>query len=344
MSSVVKLTKIDKSLALLHSLGLHHIARPFLSNFLTVLNYHRVDYPFQKSFQTFRPNISATPEDFERQMEYVSNHYDVISGQDLLAYLSGNRKLPKYPAIITFDDGYRDNYLNAYPILSKRNLPAIIFLTAEFIGTSKPFYWDLISYCFNATQRQVVDLPQLGSQDISNDEIRTHVMQELIDFLKKIPEVEKNEITGKIPVLLDVDVSPNAFDDIMMTWPEALEMSKNGIEIGGHTATHPILTRISLDEVSHELTSSKNKIESKIGKSIYSFAYPNGQLADFSDDIKQQVKNAGFEMAFSLLPGPIHENHVRENPFSIERIFIGYKDTFPRFVAKLTGLSKINFS
>jgi len=336
-----RLTRVDRSLALLYRIGIFNFARSISSNFLTVLNYHRIDDPFQKDLNTFLPNISATPSDFALQMDYVSKHYNVISGADLAAFIKGKRKLPHHAAIITFDDGYRDNYTKAFPILKARNLPAIIFLTTDFIGTGKPFYWDLIAYCFQNTKLKKVELPCLGPQGWINESTRTEVMYAWIAILKKISEAEKQIIVEQLPEIMKVSVPDDAFRNLMMTWSNAREMSENGIEMAGHTVSHPILTRISLEEASRELINCKRHIEDQINKPVLSFAYPNGQIGDFNTELIKRVQQAGFEVAFTLLPGPMRNADVLKNPFSIRRVFLSYRDTFSRFLAKLAGVNRL---
>jgi peptidoglycan/xylan/chitin deacetylase (PgdA/CDA1 family) len=111
--------------------------------------------------------------------------------------------------------------------------------------------------------------------------------------------------------------------------------------MAAHTASHPILTRISLDEASTELLRSKRNVEEEIGKPVLSFAYPNGQAADFNNEIMDRVHQAGFEIAFTLLPGPTQRATVLKSPLAIRRIFLSYTDSFPRFAAKLVGLDRI---
>ena len=127
----------------------------------------------------------------------------------------------------------------------------------------------------------------------------------------------------------------------MMSWSEARKLSENGIEMAAHTASHPILTRISLDEASVEILRSKRHVEAEIGKPVLSFAYPNGQSTDFNNEVMERVRRAGFEIAFTLLPGPTRLATVMKSPLSIRRIFLSYRDSFPRFAAKLVGLDRI---
>jgi len=335
------MASLTQGLDLLQKAGVFEIAHKLSPNFLTVLNYHRIDDPFREGFDTFRSNVSATPADFAQQMDYVSKRYNVISGAELAECVKKNRKFPPYAAMITFDDGYYDNFTNAYPILKARNLPAIIFLATDYIGEKKPFYWDLVAYCFHHTIKTQTELPHLGLQSWADESSQNRVMQNWIAALKKMSDTEKQVLVGRLPEILNVTVHQDAFANVMMSWSHAKELSENGIEMGGHTASHPILTRVSPDAASAELVRSKQRIEEAIGKRVLSFAYPNGQSDDFTPDLMNRVRDAGFDVAFTLLSGPTRCSTVMENPFGIRRIFLTYKDTFPRFVAKLTGIGRI---
>jgi peptidoglycan/xylan/chitin deacetylase (PgdA/CDA1 family) len=337
----LRFRKSDYPLILLHKLGIFDAARISMPNVLTVLNYHRIDNPHRTGFNTFRPNVSATPEMFARQMDYLVQKYRVISGSELVAFIKHKSKLPPNAALITFDDGYLDNYTNAYPILKARNLPAIIFLATDYIGTNKPFYWDWVANCFYHTRRDGAELPNLGLQTWKNAAMREKVMLRWIETLKKLPESEKQIILNRLPEILEVNINESIFTGLMISWDQARAMSEHGIEMGGHTASHPILTRISLDDVTMELSKSKGRIEEELGKPILSFAYPNGQSTDFNTEIVARAIGVGYKAAFTLLPGPTRYSTVLDRPFEIRRVFLGHDDNFSRFVAKLTGIPRV---
>lgn len=308
---------------------------------LTVLNYHRIDDPGRAGFDTFRPNVSATPEMFARQMDYLTQYYNVISGTELVNSIKHGKKLPPHAALITFDDGYLDNYVHAFPVLKARNLPAIIFLATDYIEADKPFYWDYVAYCFFHSSRTQIDLPGLGVQVWSDSGVRDGVMQKWIEWLKELPEREKQKAVERLPEILGVHVNDSIFADLTISWTQAREMSDNGIEMGGHTASHPILTRISPDGATNELMKSRQSIEDALGKRVTSFAYPNGQSTDFNNEIVRRVNQAGYEMAFTLLSGPTCYRTVTRQPYTIRRIFLSYEDNFSRFVAKLIGIPRV---
>ena len=147
-----------KLISLAYNTGLIRLGRQFFANSLTVLNYHRID-ELQNNLDNFQPNISATPTSFDQQMSYLSRWFTVVSLQDVTNWVLQNKPLPRYAALITFDDGYLDNYTNAFPILKKYNFPAVIYLTSGHIGSNRPFYWDLVAYCFYHTERNKILFP-----------------------------------------------------------------------------------------------------------------------------------------------------------------------------------------
>lgn len=303
---------------------------------LTVLNYHRIDDTSRAGFDSFAPNVTATPDAFARQMDYVQRHFNVITCAAIASWLRGESELPAYPALITFDDGYRDNYVNAFPILKERNLSAIIFLTTGLIETNEPAYWDYTAYCFHHTRKTSTTLPYVGPVSWVDERERRNVMKSWIESLKRLPDPEKHSAVQGLPDLLEVSVDSAAFSDLYLTWDEVREMSRNGIEIGSHTVGHPILTRVPLKHVEHELVTSRHKIESEIEQQVIAFAYPNGGVADYSNDVIQVVLQAGYQLAFTLTGDFAQYQQVRSNPLAISRIYLDRTDTFSRFVAKIS--------
>lgn len=322
-------------------LGVFESARLLHARSLTVLNYHRIDDFDSPDFDLFRPNVSAAPETFAQQMDYLRARYNVISLERLAAWLRGEAALPPRAALITFDDGYADNLQHAFPILKARGLPAVIFLTTGFLETARPFYWDWVAYCFHHTRRQAVSLPLLGERRWNSPKQRERVMREWVETLKRLPDDQKNALIAELPALLQVDLPAARFAGLYLTWEQVRAMRREGIEFGAHTVSHPILTRIPLEQVRRELTESRRKIEQETGQPVLALAYPNGQAGDVSPAVVEAAREAGFSLAFTLLPGPTRYQTVRRSPFTIRRIYIGNTDTLPRFAAKLSGLARL---
>lgn len=333
--------KLDFTLKMLHELKVFDMARHVNTNLLTVLNYHRIDDPHRSDFDTFKPNVSATPKEFARQMDYIRCHYSVITCMDLVMWLKGERTLPPRPLLITFDDGYFDNYKYAAPILMARDLPATFFLSTGFMGTGEAFYWDSIAYLFFHSKKNTVHLPLLGTVTWRDAASREKIMNFWINAVKLLPDEKRLQAVDEMEKVLDVKVPEDAFSGLYLDWEQVRELSENGFEIGAHTVNHPILSRIPVTRVDDELTEAKRQIEKWTGKTVVSFAYPNGLAQDISADVVNSVRKAGMLLAFTLMPGPVSLKKVRSHPLLIRRIFLIHTDSFPRFVAKLAGLNKL---
>lgn len=329
-----------KLLSLMFNTGIIRVGHQFWGNSLTVLNYHRIDDISRPGFDSFKPNVSATLEAFEHQMDYVGRWFNVICVDDLVRWADGLASLPRNAALITFDDGYLDNLLHAVPILNKHNFSAVIFLAAGHIESDTPFFWDLAAYCFHHTQHDRVSFPDGTTKFWKNTTERDKVLIFWIESLKVIPHEKRQGIVIKLPQELNVAIPHNYFRNLMMNWDQVRDLNSLGIEFGGHTITHPILTRITLDAAKNEIKGSKTIIENELGHHILSFAYPNGGINDFNQDIENITALSGYKVAFSLLNGPTTLKAVRRNPYAIRRIFISNKHTLPDFSFLVSPLNR----
>ena len=125
-----------------------------------------------------------------------------------------------------------------------------------------------------------------------------------------------------------------------MDWDQVREMQKGGVEFGAHTIHHPILTRISLEQVREEVVGSKSKIEAELGERVLGFAYPNGQASDLNEGIERIVADSGIRAAFTLLNGPSSQGEVKRNPYAIRRIFISHRHSLPEFAMMLSPINR----
>ena len=329
-----------KVLRFAYDTGLIRAGRGLWAKSLTVVNYHRIDDPFRKDFDSFKPNVSATPQDFDRQMEYLAKWFNIISLKDVVGWLDGHKDLPPYAALITFDDGYLDNYTSAFPILRKYQLPALIFLTTGHIGTDAPFYWDMAAYCFSHTRNDHLTFPDGHVEGWSNQEQLEQVSRNWIEFMKTLPQAEKLVYVENLPVLLGVSVPMGFFQKLMMDWDQVRDMQKSGMEFGAHTMHHPILTRIALEQVQEEVAGSKSRIEDELGRTVLGFAYPNGQASDLNESIEKIVADSGIRAAFTLLSGPSSLNEVKRNPYAIRRIFISHRHSLAEYAMLLSPINR----
>jgi peptidoglycan/xylan/chitin deacetylase (PgdA/CDA1 family) len=333
--------KTSKVIDLLFRMGVFDVMHALWPPRLTVLAYHRIADPQSPNFDTFKPNVSATPADFAAQMDFVHRYFKVISSGEVSSWLKSKKPLPANAALVTFDDGYRDNFEHALPVLRERNLPALIFLATDHIDSDSPFDWDLVAYCFRHTRQSEVDLPLGGRKHWHSEESRSAVMVSWLNALKQLPDEEKREAVGRLPDVLQVTVPDDAFLGLHLSWDQVRRLVAAGVDMGAHTKSHPILTRIPLAQARAEIVESKTRIEAEIEQTVTAFAYPNGLPNDFNSAIENMVQQVGYEAAFTLVPGPTLMATVRRSPMTIRRTFISHKDDLSRFAAKVMGVPRL---
>lgn len=289
---------------------------------LLVLTYHKVsDEP--ELLDPLKVSVSC----FEKQIKYLKNNYTLISGDQLADCILINKPLPENSCLITFDDGWGDNYTNALPILKKNNVPAIIFIATDFIGTKQTFWYERIQ---NLLGNLPINIPDNFHENILqqfpgyiSDKIisiskspekrhRLAIINELIEELKKYTQLQIEELIYDLSEILHVSITKETVPT-MLTWEQVSAMSKSNITIGSHTKSHVILTQTNYDHAMSELVDSKDIIEKKIGNTVYYFCYPNG---NYSTLIVKYVQKAGYVAAFTCLNGL---NTSLERPFEIKR-------------------------
>jgi len=308
----------------------------------TILTYHRIS---DDNFSD--PHICVSPYNFEKQLQYLKKRYEIISlGELVKRILSENTPSEEYVAI-TFDDGYKDIYTNAYPLLNEYKVPATIFLTTGFIGTDKLFWWDRVARIITAiiSKKLLVELPpdiypkevkdlilKISSGGISNS---SEAITALSVLLKKISQTNRDFILNSLENQILPLLSNNENRPFPLTWEEVRQMSENGIESGSHTITHPILTSVKRDQAEHEILHSKTEIEQKIGKKVMHFCYPNGEKTDFDEQIIQFVKDNGYISACSTINGA---NYLYGDVFSLKRRDVNNVPIYV-FAVKITGIA-----
>ncbi len=265
---------------------------------IVIIMYHRVDWVTNYPWSTTR----ISPLEFDREMRYLHQTHKVISLDELSTSLCNPKALPPRTAAITIDDGYRDMYINAYPILKKYGLPATVFLATGHIGTGNLFWWDKVGYAIWKTRLNTLELGELGTHYLASADDRRRVADTVCTRLTKLPGQNRNELVEGLVRLSGVDIPSNLGAELILSWDEIKEMSKNGVNFGAHTISHPILTRVPLETARHEIVGSKQDIEKELGQEVTTFCYPNGTPSDFNNEIEEILKSNGFKCAVTSLP------------------------------------------
>ncbi len=237
---------------------------------------------------------SLSSDSFEKYLEYFCRKYEIISLDELAQYIHNGRSLPERAVVFTFDDGYRDVYLYAYPMLKKYHAPASVFLTTGHIGSDQPLWWDQVSYAIHNAPSTHVNLDEVGNYCFQSPEDRSRISLRIVDELKDLPDEKKNTLIEQLLIQCQIDIPVNLGKELLLSWDEVKEMSNAGIDFGAHSVNHPILTNIPLAQAKDEIISSKKDIEKRLGKEATAFCYPNG---NYNPAIVGLVKSSGFKCA-----------------------------------------------
>jgi len=304
---------------------------------LIILAYHRIyDIKDENAFPFDPELISATPEDFRTQVKHISKHFDPITFKDLLDYHKGTKKLPKNPVIITFDDGHTDNYTNAYPVLKELNTPATIFVSTDYLDSNETFWFDQVAYLIYKTEYNKLSLnnDDFSIKFNSNVESKRQATEITLRYLMTLRNSLRLSCLNEIKNQLKTEIS--ATDQIKssaLTSDQVTEMSKNNIEFGSHTASHPILSKLTTDELEHELLQSKADLERITDKPVNTIAYPVGGSTEFDQNVIDKCITTGYQLGISYVSGV--EKLPVTSPYAIKRLHVERYTNMDYFKAML---------
>lgn len=262
---------------------------------MAILSYHRVAQPAESPWSL----PAVTPENFEKQISYLRKYHEILPIEVLVRSVQEGKPFPERAVVITFDDGYKDNFTRAYPILRKYNVPATISLTTANIDNREPFWWDKIGFAIWNTPLRSIDLNGLGIYRLRSRTERLQTIYRITRELARKPEKARNYIANTILDVSGIPIPADLGEEILLSWDDVLNMKDNGISFGAHTVTHPNLSESILNEARIEIIESKITLEDKLEQKIKVFCYPNG---DFTLQVAEIVEEAGFDCALTLVP------------------------------------------
>lgn len=258
-----------------------------------ILMYHR----FSKEDKPGR--ISATI--FEKQVSYLKDNFEILTMKELIESKNDNGCYPLNSVVITVDDGYRDFYEIAFPILRKYGVSATFFVTTRFVDGEIWLWFDLLRYILDNSEK--LDLSgydggmKFVSVGLSNDE-RNYAWGVIATYLLSVSDDKKNRWLENFARKQGVTVPDRPVTEFSASsWDNIREMSESGIEIGAHTLTHPSLGRVDEDQLIEEVYNSVDEIDKQLNIRPTSFCYPNGQPSDYTENVKKSIKEAGCKSA-----------------------------------------------
>ena len=291
---------------------------------LSILIYHRVLAERDPLF----PN-EPTAGTFNAQLGRLKQVFNVLPLHDAVSRLKAGTS-PARAACITFDDGYADNLTLAAPILKKHGLHATFFVATAYLNGGRMFN-DTVIEAIRHSPLSVLDLTEMGigKFDITSNAAKTQAIAQILPQVKYLPLGAREQSATRIAELAQSGPLPN---DLMMSTEQLKALHASGMEIGGHTALHPILAKLDVAAARKEIAAGKDQLENLLGDRVRLFAYPNGKPGvDYLPEQATIVRELGFDAAVSTQAGTATQSH---DVFQLPR-FTPWSPALSRFVPML---------
>lgn len=284
----------------MNNLGILRLLEGFRSKpGILILNYHRIGERSESVFD--RELFSATADDFDRQLKYLKQHFEILSGDALQSLVRSKDCIKRMHVALTFDDGYLDNYTQAFPILRANDCTATFFLIAQYVGSALIPWWDEIAFLIRNTKKQHLRLEFPVPITIPLEGDREGAIRAALRHYKRPDNVHCDDLMDQLRREANCPL-PDVHRRFL-NWSEAREMRDAGMTIGSHTQTHPILGQITPARQEWELRQSKQIIEENLGSKIDTLAYPVGTRNGFDAATENLARSLGYSMCFSFYGG-----------------------------------------
>jgi len=305
------------------------------SRVLPIIAYHRIfDIGNEDEFPYDPELVSASVADFTWQMETLRRHCRPLHLGEALQHLDENRPLPPRAVVVTFDDGHRDNYTNAFPVLRALGVPATVFLSTGYMDREETFWFDEVAFLIFRTARHELELRTLGLHlALGSVAQRRRAMEDVLARMKAVPNTER--LAALQELAAESGVAGSAIDarSRPLTWRQVREMQDGGIEFGSHTVSHPVLTRMTDEDLHYELNVSKQVLEQQLGRSVDLLAYPIGKADAFDGRVVNIARKCGYRLALTYISGA--NSWPPSDNFRLQRIAVERYTTRARFSGML---------
>jgi peptidoglycan/xylan/chitin deacetylase (PgdA/CDA1 family) len=309
---------------------------------IAILLYHRIGAAGRDPL-----GLNTTPTSLERHVRAATACFQFLTLTDVVGRMRTDATRPALA--ITFDDGYSGVYESAQPILERYEIPFCVFVPTGFIGNRREFWWDELESLLapdhslpSHFRTEVNGLPIVWNEKERWSfrdrrlEPRNRLYYRLAQALLRVDELERQRVLSELREWADWDPAPRR-DRIPLSADELRALASSDlVEIGAHTVSHPMLSAVDDGTQAREIAKSKSDLETLLGKTIHSFAYPFGGRRDYTAASVNHVKNTGFVRACANIQGPVTgASEVFELPRFI--VHDWSPATFMRAVTKVTG-------
>ena len=295
-----------------------------INNEFTILLYHGVTNVQSREIENYsKKHISQNT--FLSQMKYLKKNCNLISVEDFLTIRENKESLPPKSVIVTFDDGFKNNYTIAAPILDELGVPAVFYVCSGVVDTDVMFWVDILEDCLNFCNKKSIEIELDKKHEfmIDNQRNKIDALEKIKIYCKGTSKTKKDQVVSDIQNKTEVEArvehSPN-YEKI--SWKQLKEMNGSPLfTIGGHSVHHDILASINADQVENEILYSLDLLELNLKTSICHYSYPEGQIGHYNDNVIRLLKKNGILCSPTALPGL---NSLDMDLFHLRRIMVGF--------------------
>jgi len=269
-----------------------------------IVSYHRVVEHFASSAQSSLPGMLVSRSMFERQLDWLGRHFRLVSLDEIGKRLESGEPFEQPVAAITFDDGYRDVYEHACPVLLRKGIPATFFVVTELVGQASWQIYDRLYHVLtqgfaawsapNDRLNQVLKSLAVGGRDGLTTAVARHPADWTAKLLTLLSQGDVLRVIGALEAQMKdraVEIPP------LLNWDHITALRRAGFTFGSHTKTHVWLSQERPERVADELVGSKLELERRLGEPVLHFAYPAGC---FAPHVVQAVAEAGYPYAYTI--------------------------------------------
>ncbi|HLX82896.1 MAG TPA: polysaccharide deacetylase family protein [Terriglobales bacterium] len=289
--------------------GALRLVHKFSPPAVVILRYHSIqDRPEEFADAIGCTSIHATSI-FRRHMELIAKRFNAVSMDDVSLFLKGEKSLPPRAVAVTFDDGFKDNFRIAAPILNRFGIPGTFYLLVDAVDQSKAPWYCQLRYAFMTTRTPGWRDAATGIvHELRDSNAREAAFMVATEIGARSSAAAREELLQNVAQSLEPDPFPGE-RDLMMTWDDARTLVKSGHIVGSHTMTHPNLAQISPAEARTELADSKLKLEKELRATVKHFCYPHPALnPQWNETTLKFTQELGYTTAVTTTPSAVRAN------------------------------------
>lgn len=332
------------ALTVLDAVGVNRVLRSMHSREVRIFALHGVaDFSAPSKWKPLRPQMDVNV--FRNCMKMLTKQFRFVSMSRAIELLAADRPVPRNIAVVTFDDGYQNNFSQALPVLREFNVPAVFYVATDHIEYRLPFWFDRLDFAIQAAARRGLTINFMDRKyemKAANRERLKAYYAEMrarakigirneSEFVRTLDHLASDleESTGE-SLASHLDNDPWAGIVSIATLKTAT--ADKLVEIGSHTCSHQRLSCAVHDERVRELEESKRKIEDWTNAECRHFAYPNGE---FDSESCELVARTGYKSGVTTVHGT---NAAGSDAFRLKRLNVPYNKSLAEYSARASGL------